>query len=170
MKINRVEMQGAKELDAALKELGVEVAAKIGVAAVRAGSKALQAELVDSAPYNPAGPTSKVYTAKSGQVRRTDYGHLRDNLRVRRMKSVKPYTVPFIVTIGRAFWGFFLEHGTVRMAARPWARPTFDRMQTGMMNAIVETLRKGTERAARRLARQRKRAGIGHNGGPAIKG
>lgn len=167
----RFRLEGAKELDAQLTALGVEVAGKLGVAATRKASKALQAELIASAPYNPKGPTPKVYTAKDGDVRRTDYGHLRDNLRVRRVKADKPFVIRFQVTTGRAFWGSFLEWGTVRMGAKPWARPTFDRMHKTLMDVVMQTLRVGVDRAAKRAARgiRPRRGRIGHNGGPSME-
>lgn len=165
----RLKLEGAAELDARLAALGADVAAKAGVAAVRAASKALQAELIDAAPFNPRGPTPKVFTAKDGSVRRTDYGHLRDNLRVRREKANKPFMIRFRVTTGRAFWGAFLEWGTVRMGAKPWARPLFDRMHAKLIEVMMGTLAKAVERAAKRQARAVRRAGIGHNGGPAME-
>lgn len=166
---NRFRLEGAKELDAALADLGTEVAGKLGTAAVRRTGKVLQAELIDAAPFNPNGPTPKVYTAKGGGVSRTDYGHLRDNLRVRRVKAEKPFMVRFQVTTGRAFWGSFLEWGTVRMSAKPWARPLFDRLHNRLMTVLMDTLREGVTRAARRAARgARRRARIGHNGGPPL--
>lgn len=167
----RFRLEGAKELDAQLVALGVEVAGKLGAAATRKAGKALQAELIDAAPYNPKGPTPKVYTAKDGSVSRTDYGHLRDNLRVRRVKATKPFMIRFQVTTGRGFWGSFLEWGTVRMSAKPWARPTFDRLHAKLMQVVMETLRIGVDRAARRAARgtRPRRGRIGHNGGPSME-
>lgn len=169
-RIQRFRLEGAKELDAALAALGTDVAGKLGTAATRAAGKALQAELIDAAPFNPNGPKPKIFTAKSGSLRRTDYGHLRDNLRVRRVKADKPFMIRFQVTTGRAFWGAFLEWGTVRMAAKPWARPTFDRMHQKLLSTVMDTLRTGVDRAAKRAARATRRAGkIGHNGGPKLE-
>lgn len=165
----RLKLEGAQELDAKLAMLGTEIAGKLGTAATRAAGKALQAELIEAAPYNPAGPTLKVYTAKSGAVRRTDYGHLRDNLRVRRVKARKPFMIVFQVTTGRAFWGAFLEWGTVRIGAKPWARPTFDRLHAKLIETVAATLRKGVALAAKRQARAARRAGMGHNGGPTME-
>lgn len=165
----RFKFEGAQELDAKLASLGVEVAGKLGVAATRKASKALQQELIEAAPYNPSGPTLKVFTSKSGKVSRTNYGHLRDNLRVRRMKADKPFMIRFRVTTGAAFWGDFLERGTVKMAARPWARPTFDRLHRKLIEIVADVLRMGVERAAKRRARAARRGRIGHNGGPGME-
>lgn len=165
----RLHLEGAKELEKALGEIGVEMAEKVGRAAVRKAAQGFREGLKEAAPYNPAGPTPKVYTAKDGSVRRTDYGHLRDNLRVRYEKTREPYMVRYLVTIGRAFWGYFLEVGTVRMRPRPWARPAFDRGQESMVKAMMAELRAGLARAQRRIARGgRRKPGIGRNGGPAM--
>ena len=89
---------------------------------------------------------------------------------MRRERATKPYTVRFVVTTGRAFWGYFLEVGTVKMAARPWARPLFDRLQLKLLDTMLEQLRIGTDRATKRAARKALRKPmIGHNGGPAME-
>jgi HK97 gp10 family phage protein len=163
-----MKLHGAAELDAKLAALGTDIAGKLGAAALRGASKALRTELIDAAPYNPKGPTLKVFTATGGQVRRTDYGHLRDNLRVKRVKATKPFMIRFQVTTGRAFWGAFLEWGTARMGAKPWARPAFDRMQAKLIEIVLDTLSRGVTRAAKRAARVR-RGRIGHNGGPKME-
>src|SRR3546814_1324936 len=58
----------------------------------------------------------------------------------------------------------FRERGTVRQPPRPWAGPTFERLQMQLLNTMLDTLRKRTTAAARRVARQQKRSRIGHNG------
>lgn len=165
-----LKLEGAKELSRALDALGFEVANKIGMAATRAAARALQAEAVATAPRGPG--QAKSYRTKKGPVVWRDYGHLYENIRVRREREKKPYTIRFVVTTGKAFWGYFLEVGTAKMPARPWASPLFDRMKYQLLKVMLDTLRTGTKRAAKRLARgpaRRSRAGIGHNGGPELR-
>src|SRR3546814_2027324 len=101
--------------------------------------------------------------------RSTDLGHLKDNIRTKREKARKSYTIRYVVHFGNAFWALFRERGTVRQPPRPWAGPTFERLQMQLLNTMLDTLRKRTTAAARRVARQQKRSRIGHNGGPALE-
>ena len=151
------ELKGAAEMERALGELGEDIAAKAGRSAIRAAAKELRDDLKQTAPYRPG----------ERMRRGKDFGHLRDNLRVRFEKSRKPYTIRFVVTIGRAFWGYFQERGTVNMGAKPWAAPTFERKTTQLLNIVLDTLRKRAAAAARRQARQKSK--MGHNGGPALE-
>lgn len=161
----RVKLEGAKEMERALGELGEEIANTVGRAAVRTAALKLRRELEATAPVGPNN--LKVRTSKSGVKTRTDYGHLRDNIRHRRERERKPYTIRYIVNFGRAFWSYFREVGTVKQPARPWAVPTFERMHQQLLRTILDTLTKRTTAAAKRLARQRARRG--HNGGPPLE-
>lgn len=53
------------------------------------------------------------------------------------------------------FYWRFLEFGTVRAPARPFLRPAFESNHAKAMTAIVETMAKGIERAAKKVARGR---------------
>ena len=157
----RLEIKGMKEMERALGELGEEIANTVGRAAVRASALELRRELEATAPY-----------ASGTRLRnKKDYGHLRDNIRHRREKERKPYTIRYIVNFGRAFWSYFREVGTAKQPARPWAVPTFDRIHEQLLRTMLETLTKRTAAAAKRLARKQGRAGaqIGHNGGPTLE-
>ena len=157
----RLEIKGAKEMERALGELGVEVANTVGRAAVRSAALQLRRELEATAPYAPGTRLRN----------KRDYGHLRDNVRHRRDKERKPYTIRYVVNFGRAFWAYFREVGTVRQPARPWAVPTFDRMKEQLLRTMLDTLKKRTAAAAKRLARKQRltQTRIGHNGGPPLE-
>src|SRR3546814_6382405 len=99
----------------------------------------------------------------SDLVTRTDLGHLKDNIRTKREKARKSYTIRYVVHFGNAFWALFRERGTVRQPPRPWAGPTFERLQMQLLNTMLDTLRKRTTAAARRVARQQKRSRIGRS-------
>lgn len=148
----RSRMEGAAELSAALAALGAEVATKIGRQAVRASAVELRDELVEGAPLGPGG--KKYWRLKNGDVRSRDYGHLRDNIRVRAVRSRKQNHIVYEVTTGRAFWGTFLEFGTVSMRPHPWFRPILDRLHNRLFDVQADLLRTGIEKAAKRLARR----------------
>lgn len=44
---------------------------------------------------------------------------------------------------GDGFYGFFLEYGTSKLNARPWARPAWEREKRKVKDIMAEELRKG---------------------------
>lgn len=138
MQITRFDMTGGRELDAMLKSLGTSVATKIGVDAVRAGSEALQQAWQRAAPYDPNPKRDRIY------------GHLRENIKVRRQGTTNPNVVAFRVTTGDAFWAYFYEFGTAKQAPRPIFRATVEGMRDSLISIQADSLRKGIEAAARR--------------------
>jgi HK97 gp10 family phage protein len=138
MQIDRFQMEGGRELDAALAELGTDVATRIGVEAVREAAEALQETWQRVAPFDP--------DRKAGR----SYGHLRANIRVRREGTDNANVIAFRVSTGDAFWGNFLEFGTVKMAARPWARPAVESMKQELVTIQSTVLRAGIEGARKR--------------------
>lgn len=44
---------------------------------------------------------------------------------------------------GDGFYGFFLEYGTSKMAARPWARPAFEQNRNRIKEIMAAELRRG---------------------------
>ncbi|API58864.1 hypothetical protein BSL82_05685 [Tardibacter chloracetimidivorans] len=146
----RTELQGVPELKAALEELGAEVATKIGVSANRKAAVMMRDKMKQAAPRS-TGSTRKSWRRKDGSVQTADYGHLQDNLRASRRKARKEGSIVHLVTVGKAWWGLLVEYGTIKMAARPWMRPTFDANVQGAIDVQVEELNKGIRRAARRI-------------------
>lgn len=141
-------MTGALELSKALAEIQTEVATKVGEQAVRSTAKSLEARLILVAPVDnrPGGLSER-------------YGHLRDNIRTRKIKPRKADRVVFRVGVGSAFWGTLVEFGTAKMPAHPWFRPTWDSMQGELASGIVNGVRVGIERATKRAARLAKKKG-----------
>lgn len=158
-RVERVEIEGLEELKASLEALGTEVATKIGVNANRDAAKDLLDILQQAAPYQP-GSTKKYWKTKGG-VTTADYGHLRDNLKVSREKARKQGHIVHRVSTGKAFWGSFLEYGTVNMAPRPWMRPAVEATRGYLLQIQQRGLKNGIEKATKRLARIAKRKAKG---------
>jgi HK97 gp10 family phage protein len=152
----RIKLNGATELKAALEELGTVVATKVGVKANRNAARKLAALLAGAAPYDPS-TRKKYWKRKDGSVGTANYGHLRDNIRVRKIKSMNANTVRHLVSTGDAFWGNFLEFGTAKMAAQPWARPVLDRHYGEISEEQISGLREGIARELARIARTKAR-------------
>ncbi len=154
--IIRGELKGAKELDAALVALDREVATRLGTTAVRTSTKELHGALIEAAPYLP-GDRVKQWKRSNGTVAKANYGHLRDNLKVRKVpksKLRKPHFILYQVSTGNAFWGNFLEFGTRYILPRPWMKPVFDRLRDRLLDIMTDTLRVGIDRVAKRAARK----------------
>lgn len=154
--IIRGKLEGAKELDAALAALDREVATKLGAKAVRTSASELHGALVEAAPYLP-GDRVKQWKRSNGTVAQANYGHLRDNLKVRKVpksKLRKPHFILYQVSTGNAFWGNFLEFGTRYILPRPWMKPVFDRLKGKLLEIMTDTLRLGIDRVAKRAARK----------------
>jgi HK97 gp10 family phage protein len=139
---DRVKVEGVAELKAALSALGTEVATKVGVTADRKAAQELRTLLKETAPYDGANRNPK---------RR--YGHLREQIKVSKKRAEKQGHIIYWVTIGHAFWGFFQEFGTAKMAAHPWMRVAFDVSKERLARVQIDELRTGIEKAAKRLAR-----------------
>lgn len=45
--------------------------------------------------------------------------------------------------VGDGFYGFFLEYGTSKMSARPWARPAWERNKQKVKDIMADELRRG---------------------------
>jgi HK97 gp10 family phage protein len=136
MLIDRFQIDGAAELDAKLARLGQEVATDIGVDAVNAAARALADHWVAIAPFDPnRDPARK-------------YGHLRDEIRVRREGTDNVHQIAFRVSTGNAFWGYFYEFGTVRQPPRPIFRSATEGMKDELVTIQIQRLRAGIEAIA----------------------
>lgn len=144
-----IDVAGLAELDAALAEVGQVMATKIGERAFRESAMALQRAWVAGAPYDPT-VRKKYWTLKGGDTQSAYYGHLRDNIRIRKVAPDNPNAIVFGVHTGKAFWAHFLEFGTVEMPARPWARPIVEGIKGQLIEIQVKILREGIEAAAKR--------------------
>lgn len=135
----RVKLEGVAELKRALEELGKEVSTRIGRRANRAAAKVVEKAVVAAAPVG-RDPASK-------------YGRLRDNIRITKRKTTKATEIRHIVHTGNAFWGRYLEFGTVKMSATPFFRRAWEGVQNEAVATQITVLRAGIEREAKRLAK-----------------
>lgn len=133
-----VQVQGFRELEKLLKELGKEPARRALRSAVRAGANVIKSEALLAVPVGSEAPHPK-------------YGRLKDNLKVVLAKTGAA-PVEYSVSVGRAFWGMFQEFGTRFQPARPWLRPAFDHAKIAALKTIETGLGKSIEREAMKLA------------------
>lgn len=135
----------------ALGDLGEAAASKrTATAAVRDGAKLIGDAVQSAAPIGTRS-TRKYWKTKGGETRTADYGRLHQNIKVRKARSMKKTYTGYNITTGDAFWGIFLEFGTVFMAARPWMRGAIDAVKNAAVAKVAESLR---ERISRIKARR----------------
>lgn len=145
-------LDGAKELVAQLKAMGEVPATKVGVKAARKATTVLKKAAQDKAPY-ATHSTVKTWTNKDGTKRSADYGHLKNNIKVRKRRSKALHTVSHVVTTGNAFWAYFLEFGTVHMKAQPFFKPAIDGAAQEAIDTLMVELRKAILAAAKKGGR-----------------
>lgn len=121
--------RGFDELDARLAELSKGVATKAGNKAVRRGAVLVAKEV-------------------RGEAAR-DTGDLKRNIRARKGRSKAANAVTYVVSVGKAFYGKFLEFGTRKMAAQPFFGPAFERVSKDAFSEMKSELSAAIDRIAR---------------------
>lgn len=142
--VEKVRLRGTRELEQVLKRLPARLRERELQSAARAGANVIRREIRDRAPRgNDPSPGSK------------KYGSLHDNIRVSRRKELEGRNnVVMSVHTGRAFWGQFLEFGTVKMAPRPFFTVGFDVAANKALLRTGQALGRRLDRTAKELAGQ----------------
>jgi len=146
VKFAPIMVEGFQELDAQLAAVGATLATEAAEAAVLASAKLLQAGWTQGAPYRES-ERRKYSVSATGASRSAFYGHLNTNIRIRKVNARKANAVVYAVTTGDAFWGYFLEWGTVAMAPHPWARPIVERLRGEMVTVQIDVLNRKIDEA-----------------------
>lgn len=136
----KLEIEGLKELNAALKLLPQEIQGKTLQNAVRAAMRPAFNAVKGAAPIDKEGQS---WASKK-------YGELHKNIKLRKAKSA-PNGKGVAITTGNAFWGYFLEKGTRYIPASHWFTNAFNPYVTSIFNDLGEDLGKAIERAWKRL-------------------
>lgn len=138
-----VNIQGAAQLEAFLRDLPPRIAKTALQHSLNAGAAIVVDAFKTSAPVGPDA---------GGKVRHgKNLGKLRDAIH-RGTLNLAGASLTVGIGIGKAFWGVFDEFGTSRQAARPWLRPAWERVKYAVLNAIGRDLGSSIEREALKLA------------------
>lgn len=146
------QLRGAREIERVLRGLPRAVSEDVLRRSLRVGANLVRKEAVARAPM--AEQISLVN--KHYLFSKRKYGHLRDNIRVTQTKH-RMGAAQMTIHTGRAFWGMFLEFGTVKMAARPWLGPAFEATHRAALALVGERLALNISKAAAMLAAPRSR-------------
>ncbi len=129
-------IEGAREMERLLKELGPVAAQRLGDQALRAAGKTIVEEARRLVPV--------------------DTGRLRASIVVRTERRAKSedqrrVLIGFLKPASRL--AHLVEFGTVRMAPRPFLRPALDGKAGEALDTMGKTLARGITREARKLAK-----------------
>lgn len=133
-------VSGFKEFSALLKELPRNVENRV---LQDATNKAMRAALPQMKAAAPVHKEDRSSASKQ-------YGTLKQNIRVSRLKRVRKGQKGTRIHTGNAFWGFIYEMGSRYQPARPFFAPAFRAMQTTIINVLGVEIGKGIEREAAR--------------------
>jgi len=158
----QVHIRGAREMEQVLQQLPDYIAKRVVNGALRKGA----AVVLDAARARaPVGQESKgrvrLRVTKKGKVSVSNYGKLKLNLRIVNIPPSKTsHSAAVAVSVGKAFWGLFVEFGTRFMRARPFMRPAFESTKYQALDVIGKALGEGIEKAAVKLAGPLAKSGL----------
>lgn len=115
-----IDIKGFDGIKAALDNIPEEVRLRMSVGAIREGTKHLQTVIKNSLPVSASLAKGHGNT-KQGRMSRA-YGHLRDNVKISKVKSKSMNQIKFVIHSGNAFWARFLEYGTKEHSIAPKSR------------------------------------------------
>lgn len=160
--MTQIRITGAREMEAVLRQLPATIAKQVLTKALR---EAAEPVLEEARALAPVGQEAKgrvrLRTTKRGKVSIANYGKLKLSLRVANVPANRtPHSATVVVTVGKAFWGLFVEFGTRFMSARPFLRPAFESKKIEALNRLGKSLGEQIEKAAQRLAGPLARSGL----------
>ena len=137
--VTTIILQGAPELQAALRNASKDMKAAVAKAVTATGLE-LRGDVVKRIQHGPK--TGRVYTRNGirhqasapGQAPATDQGDL---VLQTLFRTVSPLAVEVFNTMPRAVW---LEYGTTRMAPRPVWRPAVEAMAPKFRRRLLRAL------------------------------
>lgn len=157
-----IRITGAREMEAVLRQLPAAIAKQTLTKALR---EAAQPVLDEARALAPVGQESRgrvrLRRTKRGKITISNYGKLKPSLRIATVPaSQTPHSATVVVTVGKAFWGMFVEFGTRFMSARPFLRPAFESKKMDALNRLGKALGEEIEKAAKKLAGPYAKSGL----------
>lgn len=143
-----VRIHGLREVRQILQRMPARVQRRLLGNAVRAQARVVQRAVAAAAPRGDPADRSPASAR---------YGPLAESVRVVRLRrGVGDEVAAARVDLGpprsRAFWGYFLEFGTLHMAASPWFRPAVESSAMRSWHRLRDNLARGVSREAVKLA------------------
>ena len=133
-------LTGFNDFEKLLKELPTRVQKKILQKSVTGAMREIRTDMRNAAPRDENGQSQAS----------KEYGRLRKNIKVVKLKKTKPGEKGARITTGNAYWGYFYELGTRFQPARPWFRTQFASVQGKALKKLGELIGDGIEQEARK--------------------
>lgn len=129
------QIKGAAEMEALLKELGPQIANKVGDQSLRAAAKVIVEEAKRLVPVLS--------------------GELRDAIRARVQRPRSENTRVLLIGFERptSARAHLTEFGTAHSAAKPFMRPAMDAKASAALDEMGKVLARGITREAKKLAK-----------------
>ncbi len=140
-------IMGDKQIADVLRRLPRAVGQDVMTRSLRAGANIVKKEAIAMAPMRDSVPLND----KNYLIKKILYGHLRDNIRTTAKKH-RGGAVEMHVHTGRAFWGHFLEFGTMHHDAQPWFSVAWENSKERAWRKVAERMAINLARAAAMLA------------------
>ena len=135
-----MKIDGLKELEGVMKNLGPELAKREAKIAVGAGARVIKRAVEANAPVG------EVRSAAS-----LKYGRIKDNIRVTRRKKAR-FSEEYAIHTGPAFWAVLYELGTSKQQSRPFFTPAFDQSGGAAVKKMADTLARRLPKLATEIA------------------
>ncbi|WP_423192980.1 HK97-gp10 family putative phage morphogenesis protein [Cupriavidus sp. H18C2] len=132
---SHLRIENPEGLTSALRSLEAVASESVLRQAAVAGARVIHAEVKLRAPVDLG-----IYEGKSGKH---PAGFLRDNILIAydKERSADGLRATYLVTWSKeAFYGRFLEHGTSKMAAKPFLRPGYEARKRDAVKAVQSVI------------------------------
>lgn len=147
------ELQGLDELGRRLNELATSMRKKVSGRATAAAARVVKTKAVQNAPV--VTDQRGVFFFKGKKINVVP-GNLKKSIIMKRVRLNKSLTSEHIVTVRTtpsakgpgAFYGRFVEFGTVKMAPEPFMRPAILSEKERAVTEMTTALRNGIEQQA----------------------
>ena len=139
-----IKLEGAAEINKALKKLESRMQAKIVTKAVSAGSNFIAREIRKKTPVRSEQYQKKI-SAKSEERRGPRF--LRKAVKVKTTRKNDGAVTRTIYISKKAYYAMFIEFGTAHQSKRPFMWPAVESSKDAAVNKIVTTLQGGLKAA-----------------------
>lgn len=157
----KLRVEGTKEMVKVLKKLPDVVARRLIAGAVRKGAQVVLREAQRRAPVGrESRGRVRLRRSTGGRVSVSNFGKLKLELKVVTIprRLLRPSAVAgAAVTVGKAFWGMFVEFGTRHTSAQPFLRPAFEQTHRRALVVMGKSLKQGIDRQLKKMVKQNRR-------------
>lgn len=151
----KIQIEGLNELKQAFDLLPKRVAARAASKSVRAGAKPILKAAKAKVPKDTHNLENSIASKILNKNRDAMNVAAIIGPRVKYRRVTNKTSAKYNDKVNDGFYGYFVEHGTRKMRARPWLRPAFDENKVAAQQAIVNTIGEAIQAEAQKFYRIR---------------